>query len=181
VNVANVKVKKITSTSAKVDWDPVKNATSYDVQYRKIGIANWKVKNTTNTNKALKGLTPQKSYEYQLRSYCANGYVSDWTPSDTFATLPAKFLGPENDEAATFEIYPNPASDILTMDVSLDRDQQISVCIYDLTGRLMLTHMQTLSAGDQELKLDISALPAGYYLAQVSMSSINQTIKFVKQ
>ncbi|MCY7408867.1 MAG: aryl-sulfate sulfotransferase, partial [Chitinophagales bacterium] len=35
VNPAGIKVKKITSTSAKVVWDSVSNATSYDVQYRK--------------------------------------------------------------------------------------------------------------------------------------------------
>jgi hypothetical protein len=180
VNAANVKVKNITSTSAKVVWNPVKNATSYDLQYRKIGNTTWKLKNTTNTTNLLKQLTPQKSYEYQLRTSCTNGYVSDWTPVDTFTTLPAKLLGAEND-AATFEIYPNPVSDILTMTVSSDQDQQILVCIYDVAGRSMLTHGQTISAGEQDLKLDISALPAGYYLARVSMSSVNQTMKFVKQ
>ena len=181
VNADNVKVKKITSTSAKVVWDPVKNATSYDLQYRKIGNVSWKVKNTTTTNKTVKGLTPQKSYEYKLRTYCSNGYVSDWTPTDTFTTLASKIPTAEIQPAPIFEIYPNPASDILTMAVAPDQDQQIVVRIYDVAGRLMLTNTQTLSAGEQELKLDISVLPIGYYIAKTSMGSINQTMKFVKQ
>ncbi|MCY7408865.1 MAG: arylsulfotransferase family protein [Chitinophagales bacterium] len=46
VNEDGIKVKKITSTSAKVVWDSVSNATSYDVQYRKAKNTEWKVKNT---------------------------------------------------------------------------------------------------------------------------------------
>jgi hypothetical protein len=45
----------------------------------------------------------------------------------------------------------------------------------------MLTQTQTFSAGDQEVKMNISELPAGYYLAQMSSGPINQAMKFVKE
>ena len=181
VNVAQVKVKKITSSSAKVIWYPVKNAASYDLQYRKVGKLGWNLKNTTDTSKKITSLTANKSYEFRLRTNCANGYVSDWTSLKTFTTLPAKLLTEENDDAAAFEIYPNPASSVLHLKIALDQEQQIVVRIYDVAGKLMLNKTQTFSAGQQEMEMDISALPAGYYLAQVSTGAVNQTMKFVKK
>ncbi|HYV94733.1 MAG TPA: aryl-sulfate sulfotransferase [Chitinophagales bacterium] len=181
IDFTYVKVKKITTTSAKVYWTPVKNAISYNVQFRKLGNSTWRLKNTTHAVVQIGRLLPNTSYEYRLRTSCANGYLSDWTPVDTFTTHPAKFLTSENDNALAFQIYPNPASDLLTMTFALDQDRQIAVCIYDVAGRLMLTHAQTFPAGEQELKMNISALPAGYYLAQVRTGAVNQTMKFVKE
>ncbi|HYV94732.1 MAG TPA: aryl-sulfate sulfotransferase [Chitinophagales bacterium] len=181
VTADQVKVKKITTTSAKVYWTPVKNAISYNIQFRKLGNSIWRLKNTTHAVVQISRLLANTSYEYRLRTSCANGYLSDWTPVDTFTTHPAKFLTAENDNAPAFQIYPNPASDLLTMTFALDQDRQIAVCIYDVAGRLMLTDAQIFPAGEQELKMNISALPAGYYLAQVSTGSVNQTMKFVKE
>src|SRR3989454_5356938 len=44
-------------------------------------------------NNVCRLLLEKKYYEYQLRTHCANGYTSDWTPLDTFTTLPARFSG----------------------------------------------------------------------------------------
>ncbi|MCY7410163.1 MAG: aryl-sulfate sulfotransferase, partial [Chitinophagales bacterium] len=90
-----ISVVKITDSTAKVKWAGINNASSYDLQYRKLGNATWKSKNTTNTYKKLKNLSANKSYEFQLRTNCLNGYMSDWTPLDTFTTLPARWTDEE--------------------------------------------------------------------------------------
>ncbi|MCY7410763.1 MAG: aryl-sulfate sulfotransferase [Chitinophagales bacterium] len=181
VNTEHVTVKKITSTSAKVSWNSVKNATAYDLQYRKLGNTTWKLKNTTNTSKKLINLSPAKSYEYQLRSYCTNGYVSDWCSLDTFATLPARYLLNVNEDKFSFSIYPNPAQQYLFIASDSEFEGNAEVNIFDLEGRLILTIRKTVIAGEKEIKIDVSILHSGVFIAEIKSNCINQKFKFVKE
>jgi len=173
-----IKVNKITDSSAKVKWAAVNNAVSYDLQYRKIGNNNWKLKSTTSTYKTLKKLKPGKSYQFQLRTHCMNGYTSDWTPLDTFTTLPARYFS-END-FASITLHPNPVNDFLTIQFDFIEDENISVRIYDLAGRTLLETPPT-SSGNESLRIDVSKLPSAFYFAEVKLGSEVKTTKFVKQ
>jgi hypothetical protein len=46
---------------------------------------------------------------------------------------------------------------------------------------LILTSTQVPTSSEDELKINISSLPAGYYMARIRSGSIEQTLKFVKQ
>src|SRR5262249_26448441 len=93
-----IAVEKITSNSAKVDWQPATNAVSYDIQYKILGKKKWKLKSTSNSSKKLKNLTPDTAYVYQVRSHCDGGKISGWTAIDTFKTSPLKIMLIEKDE-----------------------------------------------------------------------------------
>jgi hypothetical protein len=179
VNSASIKAKGITSNSAKITWKAVNDAVSYDVQYRKSGQVNWKQKNTVKTNKSLVNLLANKSYEYQVRTHCLNGYTSDWSPIKTFTTLPQRLMSPE--ENLTLQLYPNPTHQSVTIDISPEQDQTITFSVIDLSGKRMFTSSVNVFSGEQSIQFDLSHLPAGAYLAEVQMKSGNVTVKFVKE
>ena len=174
-----VSVSKITDTSAKISWSAINSAVSYDLQYRKAGNANWKMKTATGTSKKLKNLKPGKTYEYQLRTHCLNGYTSDWTPLATFKTLPAKYFEEENAVASV--LYPNPASDILNLYVEADEAQSLTFSVYDVSGKELLSEIRNISEAEQLLTFDVSALPSGIYFAHVKMNSGMEVMKVVKE
>jgi len=179
VNPNSVKAKNVTNTTAKIQWKAVSNAVSYDVQYRKQGSTNWLLKTSLTPAKNLKNLQPNKTYQYQVRAHCANGFAADWSPIKTFTTLPQRLL--DDEDIVSFQLHPNPTDGALTIDLNLKQDQPVTFSVYDLSGKLVFTSTQQLSAGDQSLNFDMSALTSAVYLAEVKTQSGNQTIKFVKE
>jgi hypothetical protein len=63
-----------------------------------------------------------------------------------------------------FEVYPNPANDIVT--VSFDRGKNIEVdwTVFDQSGRIMKQGI--LNRKQREMKLDVSDVPSGVYFLQ---------------
>ncbi len=175
-----IKVKKITATTAKVDWEAATGAISYDVHYRKLGNSTWKLKNATDTYKKLKNLTPGKSYEYQVRTLCAGNATSGWTVLDTFTTLPQKILL-SNENILSVDLHPNPAADNLEVEFTLQQEANADFSIYDIAGRLMLSETYKLNEGDQLLHFDVSKFPQGIYFVEMKSGSSKVVQKIVKQ
>ena len=182
-----IKVKKITSTTAKVDWTQATGWISYDIQYRLVNKTNWKLKTATQSVKKLKSLKPDSVYVFQIRTHCAGGAVSGWTSIDTFKTKPQR-IGLDQEENLSLELFPNPANSILQISFALNQDQQITISIFDMTGKMVSQSTQLTDAGEHTIQTDVSRLPAGFYFVELSMGissektgSIKMTQKFVKQ
>ncbi|MBC7571732.1 MAG: fibronectin type III domain-containing protein [Spirosoma sp.] len=74
-------------TSATLNWTTDEPVSSYDVQYRETGTANWTiVNNLTSQTLTLNGLKTNTNYEWQLRTRCTDGSYSDFSPIYTFQT-----------------------------------------------------------------------------------------------
>jgi hypothetical protein len=84
-------------------------------------------------------------------------------------------------EPASLRIYPNPFFDGATIGIQLPGDGNISVKLYDATGRLVSEIENKLfQAGYHEIFIDGSLLNAGMYLYSVSfIGNVNQD-NFVK-
>ena len=64
-------------------------------------------------------------------------------------------------------VYPNPASGIVNMEVILSRGKSIDYRIFDLSGRLLVDDMPTRKypkEGKYTEKMDVSGLTPGLYL-----------------
>ena len=80
--------------------------------------------------------------------------------------------GPETGGGiALHAAYPNPTSGRLTMRLDLDAPAEVTVRVVDLLGRVVLTERAgAMAAGSgQPLRLTVSGLPAGVYLAEVTV------------
>ena len=76
----------ITSGSATLGWSAVTNALSYNVQYRITGTTSWITSNSTINSKAISGLSPSSTYEFQVSAVCSSS-ASNYSPPQTFITL----------------------------------------------------------------------------------------------
>lgn len=64
-------------------------------------------------------------------------------------------------------VYPNPASSELKIDFNVSETQKISLEVFDLSGRQVLSLMETtLGAGPYSINMDASALQPGIYLVR---------------
>ncbi|WP_405574797.1 immunoglobulin-like domain-containing protein [Winogradskyella sp. Asnod2-B02-A] len=73
------------SSTATVSWDAVSGA-SYDFRYREVGASTWITSSVSGTATSLSGLSPETSYEVQVRSQCADSSTSSYTSSVNFTT-----------------------------------------------------------------------------------------------
>jgi hypothetical protein len=99
-----------------------------------------------------------------------------FAPEQTDLTIPG------NEGEVSISLYPNPASDVLNLQVSvpanLQTGQQLISC-YDLNGALLF--QQPLAAtGSQQRALDVSQLQAGIYLLRWYDGERVITKRFVK-
>ncbi|MBX7107936.1 MAG: aryl-sulfate sulfotransferase [Chitinophagales bacterium] len=175
-----LKVKNITDHSAKVSWPDVSNAVSYDIQYRKLGTSNWKLKNNTDPKKILSNLKPATTYEYQVMVHCQNGYGSDWSPINTFTTLPLR-IGQPDPVMLSVQVHPNPTSGQISFDVEATSDNTATISIFDISGKVVFSSVQDIAAGIQSLSFDLTTLPEGIYLARLNTMAESKTVKFVKE
>ena len=73
----------IKNKSLTVNWKKVKNATNYEIEYRKAGASKWTTKTTSGKNSyVIKGLSVNGLYEFRLRTVVIKGKqksVSPWS------------------------------------------------------------------------------------------------------
>jgi len=77
------------------------------------------------------------------------------------------------------KVSPNPLSDLGVISYNVPKANEISVAIYDLSGRMVLVvYTQRLSAGPQKAAFNVRAMPNGVYFARVSSNDFisQQTI-----
>jgi len=65
--------------------------------------------------------------------------------------------------------YPNPASETVSVDFSLDESSDVRLNLFNAAGQeIKMVDMGTMTSGRHTVKSDISKLESGYYLMQVS-------------
>jgi len=78
-------------------------------------------------------------------------------------------------------IYPNPANQTASITYQLQKDEQVSIYIFDATGKQMkeLIKNQIQQAGLHQLELDASNLPTGLYYLKLQSSKKVATKKLM--
>ncbi len=160
-------VDNITATKAKLHWDAVPTADKYKVYYKPFGAAiPWTQSSATLNVKKLTGLNPSTTYEYKVRSICTTE-KSDVSPIQTFTTLPLR-SGEDLDTDIT--IYPNPATDDFTVNLTLNNSagEQVVMNIYNLLGDVVYTHEFALLNGTLSEHIVLgNLLPGGIYIVKL--------------
>ena len=82
-----------------------------------------------------------------------------------------------------FKIFPNPATDQTTITYNLPEPAQVTLSIYDLTGRKIRSWK--LEAGnlknENKITINTADLNAGIYFLKLSTDNISRVMKFIKQ
>ncbi|MEN8157927.1 MAG: CotH kinase family protein, partial [Bacteroidota bacterium] len=80
-------------------------------------------------------------------------------------------------------LFPNPVSDILNIrirSVGGDHPDEITLHLYDLTGRALMQHRSTQWGGTTEEQLDLSQLENGVYMMVIETGAGVHTRRFIK-
>ena len=92
-----------------------------------------------------------------------------------FTTLSVT-LGISENKLLSFEMYPNPVSDVLNIQLPSGTDKA-EVGVYDYTGRLVST--KTISSNDSTL--DVQNISKGIYIIRVATNSNIGVQRFIKK
>jgi hypothetical protein len=85
------------------------------------------------------------------------------------------------DTKESLKIYPNPASDNLNFDLSLEKSSIATVKVMDIAGRVVLTQeLGKVAAGEHKFSTNVSNLNAGTYIIEVSSEGKRSVSKFNK-
>jgi hypothetical protein len=74
-----------------------------------------------------------------------------------------------------FSVYPNPATDILTVDFEATNNEDYAVSILDLQGRVISSQNLTALNGAQKVTFDVNNLAKGSYVVTVSSNGMTST------
>lgn len=123
---------------------------------------------------------------YYLRN--ANGEVWKWYPTSFVGTGFGKtvfykeqigFLGLENEAIQFFDIYPNPAQDILTV-VFDSKANNAEIIVRNQMGQVVSVESFNTTTGVAQQKLDISAFTNGVYFVEVNQNGLSTVKSIVK-
>ena len=82
---SNLSIDGFGSSTASTSWNSVAG-TSYDFRYRQTGTSTWTTSAVAGTSTSLSALSPQTSYEVQVRSKCPDNSTSAYSASTSFTT-----------------------------------------------------------------------------------------------
>ncbi|HEU0136625.1 MAG TPA: T9SS type A sorting domain-containing protein, partial [Flavobacterium sp.] len=91
----------------------------------------------------------------------------DFNPAivtNTFTSTFVTQLAVNEFETSSLIIYPNPATDFVTIAVKDGADSLTKVVVYDISGKVILTRESALSSET----IDLSAAAPGLYLVEIS-------------
>ncbi len=98
-------VSDVTHHSAKLSWNAAAGAFSYQIAYKPINTAVWKIITVTGnplpTMFILDNLAANTTYEVRIRSHCGIDLNSDWSDSILFTTLQLTPCGVPTDLTAS--------------------------------------------------------------------------------
>ncbi len=114
-------------------------------------------------------------YTYSVWSDGRSGipavYVAK-TQTCSSASIGITELSPVSEAFKVSSIWPNPASNIINLKISLLQNERISFEIYNLQGKLIERNLEkSFPVGDHQIQLDVNQLSAGQYLIKIQASN----------
>jgi hypothetical protein len=166
-------------SSFTISWEPVQNAASYFVQYKRSDKLNWDLPSnliggasvSNITYKTFNYLTPGATYDYRIRTTCNTippPGQNNLTPfsSEGTVTLPNGigmpiFFDAKSDD---WTFYPNPTADIVNVEFNLEGDEEVNLLVLDMTGRIIQQIKSKGLMGNNQIQISLGQLPSGIYV-----------------
>tara|TARA_Y100000782_G_C10189046_1_gene269146 strand:- start:2399 stop:6958 length:4560 start_codon:yes stop_codon:yes gene_type:complete len=70
----------------------------------------------------------------------------------------------------TISVYPNPARDYVTLELSAVQSGSLTLELYTVTGQMLETKQNVMSAGNQNFQIDLSEYGSGYYFIKAKVN-----------
>jgi hypothetical protein len=100
---------------------------------------------------------------------CGVGRNQNLSVTTTFCTRIGDATAEQN--LMDIRFYPNPVNDILNMAYTSISSGDVTIRMYDATGRLVLTAQNQAVEGDNQISLNVgNILPLGFYIIEVQQA-----------
>lgn len=78
-------------------------------------------------------------------------------------------------------IYPNPASDILTVVTSVEKTSNVSIILYNLSGQSVVSKEFPNIEGQFQQSIDLNTIASGTYIVKINKGDKVETLHFIKK
>ncbi|NNC94140.1 MAG: T9SS type A sorting domain-containing protein [Chitinophagales bacterium] len=174
----------ITNNSVQLHWSPVPGAFFYIIRGRVSGSSAWVSIQSLSTTYFAIGLSPNTSYEWQVRTNCGS-YSSSFSYLNTFSTTGSSSSSAignpmfEGNDEGKILIYPNPASQKATIQMA-GFEEQFRLELMNALGQVVYTNEYYEMSGNT-LQLDLKELQSGIYFCRITDGKKEVVKKFIKE
>ncbi|MBA3663354.1 MAG: T9SS type A sorting domain-containing protein [Bacteroidetes bacterium] len=135
--------------------------------------------NPGNITGSVASFTPAASQVYSCTGTDANGCDGNNSVSISVSPCTGMMNGAEE---IGFNVYPNPAKDLLTVAVVSSKQFECSIELVDATGKIVFKQKTKFNANSSELKISMNTFANGIYYMKITTKEGNvQTLKVVKE
>lgn len=178
----------VTKNKATVNWGVTIIADTFEVEVQDMvnySIVLGKFVGTTHAV-TVSGLTPNRLYNFWIRSICGTTY-SAWSSAGAFTTpllrlseneeelnepfgLSAAIDGSnleQENNIKTISLYPNPTHEQSTLEIYTENDIQYQMELTDFTGQLLMVKKLSCIEGNNSFLIQLNNLPKGVYFIRL--------------
>ena len=181
--VTSLSTTNITGTAARANWIQSQCRVNYTIQISVHGLNSW-TQYTVSPNNFFNfsGLTLSTTYDWQIQTNCnTSGSInSGWSAIQTFTTLSSR-MPEENNTGLTFNLYPNPASNQVTIAFATMSEGTYTIKLIDMFGKVVKLDVDNASAGENNHQMNLDGIAKGVYIVLVEKGDNVSKLKLVVQ
>ncbi len=163
------------ASSVVLFWQQESNtANEWEVHYRMTTESTWSIFNTTSTTITLVDFISGADYEAFVVAHCANGQTSESSDTVTFHIMD---LGIQDYLEQKLTLYPNPATELVSVATDDASIRILSVEVYNMYGQLL----NAIVSEENPIRINVSGLADGMYFVRITTDSGVVTKSFVKR
>lgn len=165
----NLQASAIGSNGVTLSWTAAANAQSYFIQIKPASSPTWGGNSTTNTSRVYTNLSPNTPYQYRIRTACTGTVNANsvFTSVGTFTTNPIASQAMFESTNNTWNVFPNPTYNLIHIQFNAENESPIQFQMFDITGRLVKTMIETPVKGNNQLEFNLESLSTGVYMMKI--------------
>lgn len=174
---------------ANCTWNiRVNGASTYIINFKKFELGEGDFVEVLNHQDALLARYDMQHYpkgylQFQSASLLRVKFtVDNWDEGEGFVMeYVAGTSGIEDPESGLTDVtvYPNPATDFITLKFNTEKAENVAVNVVDVTGKLVYSEQINHAGGDFQRQFNISNLSKGFYIMNLETSKGKTVRKFI--
>lgn len=113
----------------------------------------------------------------RAQNSCGNSGTRTYFVDITCRTAAENLTSFEN----RFNVYPNPASDMITVEFVASSKQNVSIKVTDILGKNVIDESRVAAEGNNQMQFDLKGINSGLYFITIKSPDAVQQVRIVKE
>ncbi len=150
-----------------IQWAGAANDSVYIIRYRLQNASSWTYASSSTNSYVIPNLSLCNLYEVEVAAICNAGDTSAYV-SAVFGTRCVNAEDIIQPEEWNVQVFPNPFSEVLNINLNLKDKQNITVELLNITGQLIKTQQFGERTGEQQLQFSTAEInSSGIYILKI--------------